>query len=28
MAVWQSFDFPADTWLPGMNITGRVVITS
>ncbi|KAK9094810.1 hypothetical protein Scep_026279 [Stephania cephalantha] len=19
--VWQSFDFPADTWLPGMNIT-------
>ncbi|XP_010275673.1 PREDICTED: G-type lectin S-receptor-like serine/threonine-protein kinase SD2-2 [Nelumbo nucifera] len=27
-AVWQSFDFPADTWLPGMNITARVAITS
>ena len=21
--VWQSFDFPADTWLPGMNMTAH-----
>lgn len=26
--VWQSFDFPADTWLPGMNITRWNSITS
>ncbi|XP_057981467.1 G-type lectin S-receptor-like serine/threonine-protein kinase SD2-2 [Malania oleifera] len=25
--VWQSFDFPADTWLPGMNITRSRSIT-
>ncbi|XP_042478979.1 G-type lectin S-receptor-like serine/threonine-protein kinase SD2-2 [Macadamia integrifolia] len=24
--VWQSFDFPADTWLPGMNITSHISI--
>ena len=25
--VWQSFDFPADTWLPGMNMTADRSIT-
>ncbi|KAF6162228.1 hypothetical protein GIB67_008357 [Kingdonia uniflora] len=25
--VWQSFDFPADTWLPGMNITRYQSVT-
>ncbi|KAJ4953273.1 hypothetical protein NE237_030105 [Protea cynaroides] len=24
--VWQSFDFPADTWLPDMNITSHISI--
>ncbi|KAE9463131.1 hypothetical protein C3L33_04961, partial [Rhododendron williamsianum] len=26
--VWRSFDFPADTWLPGMNLTGDRFLTS
>lgn len=26
--VWQSFDFPSDTWLPGMNITAEQRLTS
>ncbi|XP_057495155.1 G-type lectin S-receptor-like serine/threonine-protein kinase SD2-2 [Actinidia eriantha] len=25
--VWRSFDFPADTWLPGMNLSGRQSLT-
>ncbi|KAL5572900.1 hypothetical protein UlMin_022497 [Ulmus minor] len=25
---WQSFDFPTDTWLPGMNLTGEKGLTS
>ncbi|XP_059634200.1 G-type lectin S-receptor-like serine/threonine-protein kinase SD2-2 [Cornus florida] len=25
--VWQSFDFPTDTWLPGMNVTVRHRLT-
>ncbi|XP_077241973.1 receptor-like protein kinase 4 [Tasmannia lanceolata] len=25
--VWKSFDFPTDTWLPGMNITTHQMIT-
>lgn len=25
--VWQSFDFPADTWLPGMNLSGEQSLT-
>lgn len=28
LKVWQSFDFPTDTWLPGMNLTGQQVLTS
>ncbi|XP_021906299.1 G-type lectin S-receptor-like serine/threonine-protein kinase SD2-2 [Carica papaya] len=26
--VWQSFDYPSDTWLPGMNLTGKKFLTS
>ncbi|KAF3617523.1 G-type lectin S-receptor-like serine/threonine-protein kinase SD2-2 [Capsicum annuum] len=26
--VWQSFDFPTDTWLPGMNLTATKWLTS
>uniref|UniRef100_A0A1J3DME5 Receptor-like serine/threonine-protein kinase n=1 Tax=Noccaea caerulescens TaxID=107243 RepID=A0A1J3DME5_NOCCA len=26
--VWQSFDNPSDTWLPGMNVTGQTAMTS
>lgn len=26
--VWQSFDFPTDTWLPGMNLTTKQWLTS
>lgn len=26
--TWQSFDYPTDTWLPGMNLTGDRVLTS
>ncbi|CAA2935017.1 G-type lectin S-receptor-like serine/threonine-protein kinase SD2-2 [Olea europaea var. sylvestris] len=26
--VWQSFDFPTDTWLPGMNLTTQHWLTS
>ncbi|KAH7849675.1 hypothetical protein Vadar_021296 [Vaccinium darrowii] len=26
--VWRSFDFPTDTWLPGMNLTGEKFLTS
>ncbi|KAJ4837399.1 hypothetical protein Tsubulata_042693 [Turnera subulata] len=26
--VWQSFDFPTDTWLPGMNVTGETSLVS
>ncbi|KAK6162296.1 hypothetical protein DH2020_002137 [Rehmannia glutinosa] len=26
--VWQSFDFPTDTWLPGMNLTAGQRLTS
>lgn len=26
--VWQSFDFPTDTWLPGMNLTAERRLTS
>ncbi|CAI9764202.1 unnamed protein product [Fraxinus pennsylvanica] len=26
--VWQSFDFPTDTWLPGMNLTTQQWLTS
>ncbi|KAH0461306.1 hypothetical protein IEQ34_008881 [Dendrobium chrysotoxum] len=26
--AWQSFDFPADTWLPEMAVTGSMAITS
>ncbi|KAF3441525.1 hypothetical protein FNV43_RR15439 [Rhamnella rubrinervis] len=25
---WQSFDYPTDTWLPGMNLTAERVLTS
>ncbi|GFZ16928.1 receptor-like protein kinase 4 [Actinidia rufa] len=25
--VWRSFDFPADTWLPGMNLSGSQSLT-
>lgn len=26
--VWRSFDFPTDTWLPGMNLTAEQRLTS
>ncbi|KAA8516071.1 hypothetical protein F0562_019250 [Nyssa sinensis] len=26
--VWQSFDYPTDTWLPGMNLTTRQWLSS
>ncbi|XP_015062813.1 G-type lectin S-receptor-like serine/threonine-protein kinase SD2-2 [Solanum pennellii] len=26
--VWESFDFPTDTWLPGMNLTAKKWLTS
>ncbi|KAK4847261.1 hypothetical protein QYF36_000143 [Acer negundo] len=26
--VWQSFDYPSDTWLPGMNLTADRYLTS
>ncbi|KAL3829683.1 hypothetical protein ACJIZ3_018485 [Penstemon smallii] len=26
--LWQSFDFPTDTWLPGMNLTSTQRLTS
>ncbi|PQM38766.1 G-type lectin S-receptor-like serine/threonine-protein kinase SD2-2 [Prunus yedoensis var. nudiflora] len=26
--AWQSFDYPTDTWLPGMNLTSERVLTS
>ncbi|KAL9176234.1 hypothetical protein ABFS82_02G165600 [Erythranthe guttata] len=26
--VWRSFDFPTDTWLPGMNLTAGKMLTS
>lgn len=26
--LWQSFDFPTDTWLPGMNLTATKWLTS
>ncbi|CDY66204.1 BnaA09g51740D [Brassica napus] len=26
--VWQSFQNPTDTWLPGMNVTGQTAFTS
>lgn len=26
--TWQSFDYPTDTWLPGMNLTSDRVLTS
>ncbi|XP_009615767.1 G-type lectin S-receptor-like serine/threonine-protein kinase SD2-2 [Nicotiana tomentosiformis] len=26
--IWQSFDFPTDTWLPGMNLTATKWLTS
>ncbi|KAB1998904.1 hypothetical protein ES319_D12G122800v1 [Gossypium barbadense] len=28
LKVWQSFDFPTDTWLPGMNLTAQQALTS
>ncbi|CAN4111564.1 unnamed protein product [Withania somnifera] len=28
LLVWQSFDFPTDTWLPGMNLTATKWLTS
>ncbi|GAA0155880.1 hypothetical protein LIER_38174 [Lithospermum erythrorhizon] len=26
--VWKSFDYPTDTWLPGMNLTDQQTLTS
>ncbi|XP_057533587.1 G-type lectin S-receptor-like serine/threonine-protein kinase SD2-2 [Amaranthus tricolor] len=28
VVVWQSFDHPSDTWLPGMNLTKSLSLTS